>query len=192
MGFIMFMSIFEKNVETDFNTASGKQELDRIRKDISRALQSHRNLCEDFIDLTILCKLEIGVEAEIELESGADPEKVYFKIMEGLRQFFSPAPRFYTLQSLLEKGKRIEDIYAGRPYDVKQSHGFVDPDEFESIIIRKEIHVSDVYHVIFDVSGVSAVGRLKIVPEACRSTTDWRFKVPKNHVAEFKARRIQN
>ncbi|MBX2924702.1 MAG: hypothetical protein KF746_21045 [Chitinophagaceae bacterium] len=183
----------EKNVETDFNTPQGTEELKRIKKDVSRALQSHRNLCEDFIDLMILCKQEIAVSANIELEPNANPEKVYLQIMRDLRNFFSPAPRFYTLQALLDKGKNIEDIYAGRPYDVKQSHGFVDTDEFENIVLKKEIHLSDVYHVIFDVPGVSAVCDIRIMNVALSPCSDkngykdWLFRLHKNHVAEFKA-----
>ena len=123
---------------------------------------AHRNLCEDFVDFTFLCKQKIGVCAEIELEIYADAEQVYKGVVENLRNFFSPSPKFYTLQQLLDKNKSIEEIFAGRPYDIKESHGFVDVEEFEKIRLMKEIHVSDVYHEIFNVEGVRTVRNLSL------------------------------
>ncbi|HEV7780199.1 MAG TPA: hypothetical protein VGO58_02985 [Chitinophagaceae bacterium] len=185
----------ERNIATGDGNKEADAEFKTIKQAVAKALLSHRNLCEDFIDLTILCKQEIGVSAEIELEPDANPEKVNLAIIESLRDFFSPAPRFYTLQTLLDKGKKIEDIYSGRPYDIKQSHGFVDPGEFENIVLKKEIHVSDVYHTIFDVPGVAAVKNLKIksinLPDCSDNRVGegsaWIFKLHKNHVPEFKA-----
>src|SRR5262249_51914866 len=97
-----------------------------IIENVRRTLMAHRNLCEDFIDIDILCKFEIGVCADIELQPTADAEKTYLQVAEALRDFFSPSPRFYTLQQLLDKKIPIEDIFAGRPYNLGDSHGFLD------------------------------------------------------------------
>ena len=69
--------------------------------------------------------MEIGVCAEIELQPDADPEEVYLTMMEKLRDFFSPSPQFYTLSQLLEKKKTIDEIFAGRPYNIGGKYGFV-------------------------------------------------------------------
>ena len=87
-------------------------------------------------------------------------EDVYLNILEALRDFFSPSPKFYTLPQLLDKGKTIEEIFAGRPYDLKESYGFVDTNEFEQITLRKKMHLSDVYHILFDIDGVKNVRNL--------------------------------
>src|SRR5262249_17479210 len=106
-----------------------------------------------------------------------------------LRDFFSPSPRFYTLPALLEeKQKSIEDIFAGRPYNVSESHGFVDTEELEALQLRKEIHLSDVYQVMFGVAGIKNVRDLAwrkncgSKPEISR---DWQWKIPENHVSDF-------
>jgi len=180
----------EKNVESEFrNEPEAKKEyVDNILKKVKVALMAHRNLCEDFVDIYILCKQEIGVCADIELEEGTDVEKVYLSVVETLRDFFSPAPQFYTLQQLLDRNKPIEEIFAGRPYNIEESHGFVDTAEFELLKLRKEIHLSDVYNVLFKIDGVKNVRDLRL--QSCKdniatSLGGWKYQIPKNHTPEF-------
>jgi hypothetical protein len=156
-------------------------------KKIKRALLSHRNICEDFIDIKILCKWQTGVCADIELEADADPEKVYLEMAEKLRDFFSPSPRFYTLPQLLDKEKTIDEIFAGRPYGITESHGFVDTEEFEKLKLRKTIHVSDVYNVLFSVPGIRKVNRLRLRDCTNKSNEGdkWEIKIPKGNVPDF-------
>jgi len=165
--------VFEKNI------------VDNVR----RQLVEHRNLCEDFIDIYVLCKLDTGVCADIELEDNTDGEKVYINIVEKLREFFSPSPRFYTLEEMLtEKQKTIDDIFAGRPHNITESHGFIDTEEFEKIKLKKEIHLSDVYNAIFQVEGVRTIRNLRL--QYCKNNvtipvSGWKFKLPENHIASF-------
>ena len=172
----------EKDLEGNFEE---DEETKDIINRVKTALMAHRNLCEDVEDITILCKLPIGVCADIALEEEALAEKVYLAVVEALQNFFAPSPRFYTLPQLLDKQKPIEDIFAGRPYDVTQSHGFVDTEEFEKIRLRKEIHLSDVYHVILNVPGVQAVRNLQLRPCDSLPTSDWKFPIRKNHIPTF-------
>lgn len=179
----------EKNVQKEYPVESERQEyVNKIRDRIKDALMKHRNLCEDFVDIYFLCKLETGVCAEIELEDNADVEKVYLSLVEKLRDFFSPSPRFYTLQQLLDRHKPIDEIFAGRPYNITESHGFVDTVEFEQLTLRREIHLSDVYNVIFSIEGIRSVKRL--VLQVCKDNIatpvkGWKFHIPENHVPEF-------
>jgi len=181
----------ERNIDTAFSTPEAKNEyIQNILKKIRQALMAHRNICEDFIDITILCKWEIGVCAQVELEPQADAEAVYLALMENLKNFFSPAPRFYTLDQLLEKKKTIDNIFAGRPRNVSESYGFVDTDEFEALTLRKEIHVSDVYNILFGVKGVAKVSRLRL--RNCANQTlegdKWVVNIPQHHVPDFSPR----
>jgi hypothetical protein len=179
-------------LEKDYNTTKPTEadEYNNIIYKIKCTLMSHRNLCEDFIDIKILCKLKLGLCADIELQPDAAEEDVYLKILEALRDFFSPAPKFYTLPQLLDKGKSIDEIFAGRPYNVKESYGFVDTDELEQIELRKKIHLSDVYHVLFDIDGVKNVKNLawKLCPSS-RAQPDiinkWELHLPENFIPEF-------
>lgn len=179
-------------LEKDYDLKVEKQadEYNDIIYNIKCALMAHRNLCEDFIDIKILCKLQIGLCADIELDNNATGEDVYPKILDALREFFSPAPKFYTLPQLIEKGKPIEDIFAGRPYDIKESYGFVDTDELEQLQLRKKIHLSDVYHVLFDINGVKNVRNLSWslcsnqTPQAAINNK-WELLLPENFIPEF-------
>ncbi len=175
----------EKDFElTDRNQ---KDEYNNLIEKIKCTLMQHRNLCEDFIDIKVLCKTQIGLCADIELEADANGEEAYLQMIEALQGFFSPAPKFYTLPQLLEKGKLIEEIFAGRPYDIKESHGFVDTEEFEQIKLRREIYFSDVYHVLLNVKGVKNVRRLawKVCDENTWQTSVWKLILPENNIPEF-------
>ena len=179
----------ELEKDVDLNNVNERAQYDAIITDIKCALMSHRNLCEDFIDIKVLCRLPIGLCADIELEADSDGAAVYLKIIETLRDFFSPAPKFYTLPQLLDKGKSIEDIFSGRPYNIKESHGFVDIDELEVITLRKKIHLSDVYHVLFDIGGVKNVRNLAW--KLCHNdgpypdVDKWEIHLPENFIPEF-------
>lgn len=161
-----------------------------VIRQVKETLMAHRNLCEDFADIRILCKQPMGVCAEIEVEDDAKADELYVTTAEVLRNFFTPAPRFYTLQQLLDKQKSIEEIFAGRPYDINESHGFVDTDEFEALKLEKEIHLSDVYNVLFKVPGVRSVRNLSL--RTCDGEgyqeSDWKFRIKENHIPEFSTR----
>ncbi len=179
----------EKNPEKDFDNVEEREKYlfdveDRIRK----SLMKHRNFCEDFIDIFFLCKQEMGVCADIELSPNADPEQVYLSVIEKLREFFSPSPKYYTLQQLLDKEKPIEDIFAGRPYNITESHGFIDTEEFEQLSLRKEIHLSDLYNVLLSVEGIVSVRKLGLRisrNNVIETIEKWKFSITENHVPEF-------
>ena len=179
----------ERNVEVDFDTPEQADAyLAELNQRVKSALLGSRNLCEDFVDISMLCKLQIGVCADMELDSNADVEKTYISIAEELRAFLSPAPRFYTLQQLLDKDRPIEEIYAGRPYDVARSHGFIDTEELMGLNLKKEIHLSDVYQVILQVEGVQSVNNLGL--RNCKGKnmamqSGWKFGLPENYVPDF-------
>ncbi|WP_372636612.1 hypothetical protein [Fodinibius sp.] len=186
----------EKNIDSygdihsDFLTEAEAQEYkNKVLSQVKKALMKHRNFCEDFADIYILCKLPMGVCAEIELEDNAKAEDVFLATAEKLRDFFTPSPHFYTLQQLLEKGRSIEEIFAGRPFNLTQSHGFVDTEELKALKLRKEIHLSDVYEILFDLAGVQSVRNLSLrLCDNPRIPSGWKFPIKKNHIPEFSIR----
>jgi len=174
-------------LENGYEEIDDKQKYEEVIYKIRNALMSRRNLCEDFIDIKVLCKLEIGLCADIELEPDANVEEVYLKIAETLKEFFSPSPKFYTLQELLDKQKPVEEIFAGRPFDIKESHGFIDTEEFEQIKLRRELHLSDAYHTLFDIKGIKNVRNLGWI-KCCEGKAEingWKLILPENHIPEF-------
>ncbi|MCW3464574.1 hypothetical protein [Chitinophaga nivalis] len=139
--------------------------IDKILTTIKERLHQHRNLCEDFAEIKVLPKELISLCLHVELKANFDPEDVLVNIYSKIQDYFSPAPAFYTLQELLEKGRTMEEIFEGRPYDFKgnkalQQNGFIDTKELENLQRITEIHASDLYRIIMTVDGVAGITRL--------------------------------
>lgn len=179
----------EKDVNKDFpDELTANAYLEALNKTIKDRLMAHRNFCEDFVDITMLCKVDIGVCAVIELQNDEDIEKSYQDVVQRLRDFISPVPKFYTLQELLDRQKDIEDIFAGRPYNPAESHGFIDTEELSALKLKKEIHISDLYQVILASAGVKSVNKLALRNCDTGRFSDinaWKFNVPENHITNF-------
>ncbi|MBS1663832.1 MAG: hypothetical protein JST68_22495 [Bacteroidetes bacterium] len=158
---------------------------DEMLKAAFEKLNAHRNLCEDIADITVLGKVQLGVCAIVELDTDADPTQVYLDMMQALGNFLSPVPHFYTLQELLDKNKPIDAIFAGRPYDTTTSHGFVDTDQLQQIQLKKEVHLSDLYKALFEVSGISTLRDLQWKPCGGTPSASWKFNIPAYHVIDF-------
>lgn len=172
--------LYHVSIELEEN-ADEQAVVDLVRK----TLMAHRNFCEDFVDIRVLCHLEVGVCVEVELEENADVESTFLSMAEKLQGFLNPAPAFYTLQQLLDKGRPIEDIFAGRPHNITASHGFVDTEEFLKLELKKEVHLSDVYDVLFEVPGVKAIRNLRL--RDCKDIkggqgVKWKMPLPVNHI----------
>lgn len=139
--------------------------MDTVLSEIDTRLHAHRNLCEDFPDIIVLEKEPISLCLHIELAANYDPDDVLLNIYSSIQDFLSPAPVFYNLQQLLDKGRSMEEIFEGRPYDFLkdeplQQNGFIDVQELESLEMMTELRASDLYRIIMNVPGVAGVTRL--------------------------------
>ncbi|MCF6404969.1 hypothetical protein L3C95_18860 [Chitinophaga filiformis] len=139
--------------------------MDTVLSEIDTRLHAHRNLCEDFPDIVVLEKEPISLCLHIELAANYDPDEVLLNIYSSIQDFLSPAPVFYSLQQLLDKGRSMEEIFEGRPYDFTkgeplQQNGFIDVQELESLEMMTELRASDLYRIIMKVPGVAGVTRL--------------------------------
>jgi hypothetical protein len=174
-------------IQLEDGVDQNKHQYERTIRRIRDSLMSHRNLCEDFLDIKVLCKLDLGICAEIDLEPDADAEEVYVAMVEALQEFLSPSPKFYSLQELLDKKRPIDQIFAGRPYNVTESHGFVDTEEFEQLTLRKELHLSDVYNLLFSITGIRRIRNLGWI-KCCtdkKSSSEWKLVLPENNIPAF-------
>ena len=91
-----------------------------LAKKVTKLLNKHRNLCEDFEPFevgksAVLSADPLVIQGTVLLQNNADAGRVYADIHKAVAAFITPSPRFYTLQELLDKGKTIEEIYEGRP-----------------------------------------------------------------------------
>ena len=142
----------------------GEKYIDKgnILEQVHQTLHAHRNLCEDFLGVQVLGDENILLCANIELKPDADATEILAQIFIEVQEFLSPTLRFYSLQELLAKDKRIEDIYAGRPLALNNSHGFIDVKQLEQTAPKPVIYVSDLYNVILNIDGVLGVRDLQL------------------------------
>lgn len=172
-------------------------EADADKQAISRALCTllsvHRNLGEDFQKLTFLEPCAVGIAADVELARNTPVEEVYTQILEAVQAYISPEIRYYTLKELLGKGKRIEEIFAGRSYR-EESYGFVDTEELQNLPLRHTLYASDLYQAILKIPGVNTVQKIAFkAPEvdATLSTNIPYLCIPKDCIAQFDLAQMQ-
>ncbi|RPI26066.1 MAG: hypothetical protein EHM61_12700 [Acidobacteria bacterium] len=145
---------------------------DDVRLAARERLHSHRNLCEDIVNICDVEVEEIGLCADIEVSASADLEETLAEIFYQLDQHVSPSVNFYTIQELEQRGKSMDEIFEGPALE----HGFIDDDEFKKLKRRCEIRVSDVVKILMDVSGVTAIKQialLSFVDGEFRKQDDW-------------------
>ncbi len=169
----------EKERDIDDNT---------LRKKVIEFLSMHRNVCEDFVDIKILEPVNFGVCVDVEIREGYEPKTIYTKIIKVIKNFIQPEIRYYTLNELLDKGKTIDEIFAGRPYS-NESFGFVDTDEFEELKKRSKINLSDLYHVILNIEGIRKIKKIHISKQQpggdMLPSTAWQQHIDKDQVPVF-------
>ncbi len=163
-------------------------EVEQIITAVKEKLHAHRNLCEDFVKIHVLCEEEISFCGNIVLAPEADAEKVHVEIFKALYEFLSPTIHFYTLEEMLDQGVPVEKIFSGRPW-LQESYGFIKEEELEKAEQKKEIYLSDVYSLIGSIEGVVSVTNLKLKsygsagnPASCDY---WVHRLAKDHVPVF-------
>lgn len=145
--------------------------MEEMLEEVTGRLHRYRNLCEDFAEVSVLREERISLCLHIESKPDYDPEEVLVEIFARIQDFLSPAPKFYTLQQLLEKGRSMEEIFEGRPFDldknaVVQQNGFIDTQELEGLQRHRIIYASDLYRIIMSVPGVAGITRLVMFTDA--------------------------
>lgn len=152
-------------------------------------LQTSRSLCEDFESFRALDVEKIGVCADIEVESGAELEKVLAEIYYRIGRHLAPSVNFYSLEEMVEKGVPASEIFEGPALN----HGFIISEELEQADINREIHVSDLLQIMMDVEGVRTVDNLMLNSsyrgESVSSNIRWEHRVKEGRVPRLSIKR---
>ncbi len=130
-----------------------------IISEVKNRVHSQRNLCEDVVNICNLNIEDIAVCADIETEPGADLEDVLAEMFYQLELYVSPVVNFYTIDELVARGKRMDEIFEGPMLE----HGFIDDEEFARIRRRCEIRASDVINIIMGIPLVKAVKSIALL-----------------------------
>ncbi|WP_421795239.1 hypothetical protein [Haliscomenobacter sp.] len=146
-------------------------------------LHAHRNLCEDFLNISIIPKENVWFCMEIDLRPEVDPEDVFLNIFDMVQQMLTPSPHFHTLQEMLEKGYDIDQLFEGRPLvkgtnEQVYSHGFLESNVLETLSAKKELNLSDVYQLIISQlprKGVRGIRRLTFFSDSMPNGASWNL-----------------
>ncbi len=133
-----------------------KEIVGNIKKAVRNKLQTIRPLCEDFDSIEVIPTEDVVLCADIEVAGDAVVEDVLAQVYFQVHTFISPPINFYSLEEMLEKGKRVEEIFDGPFLD----HGFIDTDELVATKLKNTIRVSDLYQLVMAVPGVISIKKL--------------------------------
>lgn len=129
-----------------------------VTQSIRDCFYKNRNLCEDLYQVNRLREYNIQIEAQIEIGEFPDPNAIIAQVYAVIYAYLRPTIRFYTLQEMLDKGYRMDEIMEGPQLE----HGFLELDELNGFNLRKSLHISDIIHLVMEIEGVEAVNNLSL------------------------------
>ena len=181
---VTFSGAFIIQVETVHADLS-EEEKNALQSKIFRLIHANRNLGADFRkeDILLLPVEEINVLASVEMEPGRQPEQILASILQRLQQFIAPQLPFYTLQEMLSRGKRMEEIFEGPML----RHGFIDQGELKKFDKKSHLRSSDLISEMMDVPGVKAVTSLQMQSENSNGQSDpWEMQLDPSKAPSLK------
>ena len=150
------------DVYIDLDENVDHNDLDRVNDIVQyawRQLWKHRNLCEDYVAISVIKEMEFGIDLQVELCPDADVNKVAGDIYYYIQEFLTPTIQFYSFQEMYETKKRsCEEIFEGPVL----CNGFIDDEELNKAQLRREVYLSDLWQVIMNVCGVAGIRKLAI------------------------------
>ncbi|WP_281636923.1 hypothetical protein [Flavobacterium marginilacus] len=133
-----------------------KNKVDTAFQKVHQKLHQNRNFTEDYLCLSTIESIEIGICVDIEIEAQSNVVDVMAQIQIAIFDVINPPIRFYTLTQLLNEGYHSEDLFLGPKLD----HGFLKDEELIHSSLPTAIHSSDIIAVLMDVKGVISVSNL--------------------------------
>ena len=133
-----------------------KSKVDTTFQKVHKKLHQNRNFTEDYLCLSTIESIEIGICVDIEIEPQSNVVDVMAQIQIALFDVINPPIRFYTLAQLLDQGYHSEDLFLGPKLD----HGFLKEEELSKCDLPTAIHTSDIIAVLMGIKGVISVNTL--------------------------------
>lgn len=123
---------------------------------VKAKLQSCRGICEDFEEVKLLDPQFIRLHGTIEVGQVENINEFVADVLLRAAAHISPPVPFYSLQAMLEKGKKIDEIFDGPALE----HGFIENSDLLDTPRKTEIHTSDLIRAIMDHDQVLAVNQM--------------------------------
>lgn len=129
-----------------------------LKQEITLELNMNRNLCEDFNEINFLENDLISVSIDLEVNAEDSLKNLMEDIYSKLFEYFSPTVNFQSLEELIEKGYKTEDIFEGPLL----KNGFIFDSDLEKINLKKEIYTSDIIHILMDINNVKNIKKISL------------------------------
>lgn len=156
--------LFEPTIDIRFlEEEERKERISEIVKAIKDTYHANRNLCEDLAEVKEVGYIDILVCGDLEIERNADSVEVLADILFNIQEHLSPSIKRYTLDQLLDRGERVEDIFEGPVL----SNGFILDEELEKANIKHELHLSDLIQIVKETPGVKKIRALHMKECPC-------------------------
>jgi len=167
----------------DVANANRRSEAARaIRVEAARRLHRCRPLGVDVHEIVVLDDELIRLGATLEIDAVGDATRLLASIYQSIAGYFSPAVPFRTLAEMLERGRRVDEIFEGPLLD----HGFIDDEDLAKIERRSSARISDLIHVLMAVPGVVlAVKSLHFTDGDDNPLKDWLLTVDADKTPRF-------
>lgn len=138
--------------------AAGPTAEQEVLEKVFATLNRYRNLAEDWCDIKVVNYEPIGICMDIDVKPEADINEILAQIYFQVGRFLNPAINFYSIEELLDKGKKVDEVFEGPILE----HGFIDEDELDDTQEFEFIFTSDLYNIIMDIEGIIAVKKMLI------------------------------
>ncbi|WP_297338264.1 hypothetical protein [Algoriphagus sp.] len=111
-------------------------------------LHQNRNLAEDFDPPVLLQPLTISLKANVEVDQNSDIDRVMAEILFALEVYLYHPVAFSSLEELMEKGERLEDIFTGP----RLQRGFILDEELKGR--NQVLYTEKILNLISKLTGV--------------------------------------
>lgn len=143
-----------------------------LAAEAARRLHRRRGLGTDFQAIEVLAQQPVRLGASIEIAAVDDAAALLAGIYQRIAAYLSPAVPFHSLDEMLARGRRIDEIFEGPLLE----QGFIDADELALVERRSALRISDLIQAVMAGPGVLAVKRLHFLDgdaNALRPSQDW-------------------
>jgi len=144
---------------------------DIVEREVTKRLNAHRGLCEDFEEISVLDHQNVSVLARVEIGPVEDAGEVLAKIYLKISNYFSPSLPFKTLEEMLKAETPVDAIFEGPLLE----HGFLDANALQQMKRRTTLYTSDLIHEIMKVPGVRAVRNIRL--QSGETIEAWSLKM---------------
>ncbi|MFQ5588585.1 MAG: hypothetical protein ACE5F7_07080, partial [Nitrospiria bacterium] len=151
----------------------------QVAREAAKRLNAHRNLCEDFDEITVLDHQDVSVLARIEIGPVEDAGELLANIYDRIAHYFSPSLPFKTLNEMLASGVPVDEIFEGPLL----KHGFLDAKALQNLKRKTTLYISDLIREIMAVDGVRAVRHIRL--KSGETTEAWSLQLGERQVPKL-------